>query len=80
MGKLENGRYVNYTPYKSSGQVRSDNYFVRILDVLGDVWPVRDPPRGPLDVPKCVDIALHMYLEEGLLEGRPVLQGHSTPQ
>ena len=69
-GKLENARYLNYSPYKSSGPIRADNYYVRVLDVFGDVWPVKFPPVAPLDVPKCMDTSLHMYEVDGLLEGK----------
>ena len=29
-----------------------------------------DPPLAPRDISKCIDTALHMYEENGLLEGR----------
>ena len=61
---------MNYSLYKSPGPVRADNYYVRVLDVFGDVWPVKYPPVAPLDVPKCMDTALHAYEVDGLREGK----------
>ena len=70
MQKFENERHLNYSLYQSPGPARADNYYVRVLDVFGDVWPVKHPPVAPLDVPKCMDMALHAYEVDGLREGK----------
>ena len=67
--KLDNTRPLNYSVYLAHEPVRADNYFVRVLDFFGEVWPVQYPPVAPTAVPKCMDTSLHSYEVDGLHEG-----------